>query len=156
MAFDPTVASEGLFKENLDSLAYLLSHHFRDQSKEFYRRRINDSRLARRRYLILNKKRIGYQDKKEMEQWPLFRYGRLRGGVIFEKVEKRLRPFSYLGSRTIGFINENNFGAGLEYSFNRLLANRANSLLCTSSWTPSFSAVVEAILARRSAAEARL
>ncbi len=122
VAFDPTVAGVDVFDQNLDSLSYLLSHHFKDQSEQFYHRRINDARLAGRQYLILNKTRIGYQQKKEMERWPLFREGRLGGGVIFEKVEKRLRPFSYLGSRTIGYINENNFGAGLEYSFNRLLS----------------------------------
>ena len=53
-----------------------------------------------------------------MQSWPIFREGRMKGGAIFEKVDLRFKPFSHLGTRTIGFMNENSNGAGLEYSFN--------------------------------------
>ncbi|GAB3819314.1 hypothetical protein GCM10028895_17580 [Pontibacter rugosus] len=53
-----------------------------------------------------------------MAKWPIFREGKNKGGVIFEKVEKRFKPFGLLAERTIGFINEDKNGAGLEFSFN--------------------------------------
>lgn len=57
-------------------------------------------------------------------QWPIFREGRMSGGVIFEKTNRRFKPFRFLASRTIGYINENNHGAGLEYSFNDILGGK--------------------------------
>lgn len=124
VAFDPTVASGELFKENIDSLCIHLSAYFGDQRPGDYRRMIENARLKNKRYIILNRKEIQYQDKKLMTQWPLFREGRLKGGVIFEKIDKRFYPFSYLGYRTIGYINQTNQGAGLEYSFNKYLAGK--------------------------------
>ena len=59
-----------------------------------------------------------------METWPLFNEGRYYGGVVFDRVNVRYKPFAFLGTRTIGFVNENGKGAGLEYSFNRFLAGK--------------------------------
>ena len=59
-----------------------------------------------------------------MASWPILREGRLRGGAIFEKVDVRYRPFSNLSRRTIGFVNENEKGAGLEFSFNKQLGGQ--------------------------------
>ncbi|WP_370087527.1 penicillin-binding protein [Ekhidna sp.] len=123
LAIDPYLPSNGLYKNNIDSLCYLLSRYYGDLSPTQYKRKIDDARKNGRRYLTLNRKEIGYQDKKYMENWPLFREGRLKGGVLFEKVEKRFLPFSHLGIRTIGSVNANDRGTvGLEYSFNKQLA----------------------------------
>ena len=123
LAIDPYLPSNGLYKNNIDSLCYLLSRYYGDLSPTQYKRKIDGARKDGRRYLTLNRKEIGYQDKKNMEHWPLFREGRLKGGVIFEKVEKRFLPFSHLGIRTIGSVNANDRGVvGLEYSFNKQLA----------------------------------
>jgi len=142
LAFDPTVASDDLFNKSADSLALKLSRFFGDQSKNYYKRKMIDARLSNRRYLILNRNLIDYQDKKVISEWPLFREGRLKGGVIFEKMNRRIRPFSYLGYRTIGFINENNNGAGLEYSFNKQLAGTAGRSLyrkvAGGKWRPEY------------------
>jgi cell division protein FtsI (penicillin-binding protein 3) len=61
--------------------------------------------------------------------WPIFREGRMGGGVIFEKIDKRFRPFKFLAFRTIGYLNEDNYGAGLEYSFNDVLAGKNGKAL---------------------------
>lgn len=123
LAFDPYLSKDGLYKNNIDSLSYLLSRYYKDQTPTQYKRKIDEARKKGRRYLILNRKEIGYQEKKLMERWPIFREGRLKGGVIFEKVEKRFLPFSHLGYRTIGNVNNDDRGVvGLEYSFNQQLA----------------------------------
>ncbi len=122
LALDPSRASKKTMDEGLDSLAHLLSKFYGDNSKSIYKQRILDARNSGRRYVLLNRKLIDYQQKKEMEQWPIFRKGRMAGGVLFTKVDKRFKPFGYLGQRSIGFINENGRGAGLEYSFNVALA----------------------------------
>ncbi|MDX5420760.1 MAG: transpeptidase family protein [Hymenobacteraceae bacterium] len=122
VAFDPTVAKAELFNSGVDSLAMLLSRFYGDKSEEYYRRKIKNARHSGRRYIRLNSRQINYQDKKVMAKWPIFRAGKNKGGVIFEKVEKRFKPFGILAERTIGFINEDKNGAGLEYSFNSELA----------------------------------
>jgi cell division protein FtsI (penicillin-binding protein 3) len=118
LAIDPSRASKDILDNGLDSLTLLLSQFYGDRSKEFYRRKIVDARVAGKKYLMLNRRLINYQEKKKISTWPILREGRLGGGVLFEKIDKRFLPFNYLAQRTIGFINENNNGAGLEYSFN--------------------------------------
>ena len=123
VAIDPSLSKSALFNQNIDSLAYLLSKHFGDMSPYQYKAKIAKQRQEGRRYMVLNKNLIGYQAKKSMASWPLFREGRMTGGVIFEKVEKRFLPFSQLGGRTIGTVNGEDQGVvGLEFSFNKELS----------------------------------
>ena len=129
VAFDPTVSDETIFNTKLDSLSQLLSTFFGDRSATYYKRRIKDARSANKQYIILNRKLIDYQEKKQMAKWPIFREGRNKGGVIFEKLDRRIRPFSYLGYRTIGYVNANEDGAGLEYSFNDYLSGQDGKAL---------------------------
>ncbi len=129
LALDPSRASEAMINQGLDSLAYYLAAFFKDNSAKHYKQRILNARNSGKRYVQLNRKLIDYQDKKEMEQWPIFRAGRMRGGVLFTKVDKRFKPFGYLGQRTIGFVNQNGRGAGLEYSFNTELAGKTGKAL---------------------------
>ncbi|MDH5608489.1 MAG: transpeptidase family protein [Cyclobacteriaceae bacterium] len=130
VAFDPSLPDDRLYESNIDSLSYLLAGFYKDMSQTAYKRKIDEARKNKRQYLMLSRKEIGYQDKKKIENWPIFREGRLRGGVIFEKVEKRILPFSHLGYRTIGTVNDENRGVvGLEYSFNRQLAGKNGQML---------------------------
>ncbi len=130
VAFDPHLPDKALYNANIDSLCYLLSDYYGDLTPLQYRRKIDRARQDRRRYLVLNRRQVGYQDKKQIEKWPIFREGRLTGGIIFEKVETRYLPFSHLGYRTIGTVNSDNRGVvGLEYSFNRQLAGQNGEVL---------------------------
>ena len=124
IAFDPTVASATLYNKHIDSLSLLLAQHFQDQSAQAYKRKIYQARRQGKRYVLLNRRKVDHLQKKEMEHWPLFRAGRYRGGVVFERINVRYKPFAYLGARTVGFVNERGQGAGLEYSFNRYLSGR--------------------------------
>jgi len=129
VVIDPSIAKDEVFRAGIDSLSFLLSRQFNDKSKDYYKRLISDARINNKKYLILNRKQIGYQEKQEMMNWPIFRQGRMSGGVIFEKVEKRFYPFKALAGRTVGFLNEDNYGAGLEYSFNSYLGGENGEAL---------------------------
>lgn len=121
VAFDATQPADRIFRDGIDTLASNLAKFFKDRTARQYRQMLVDARETGKQYLVLNSRHIDYQDKKKMMQWPIFREGRLRGGAIFEKIDVRYRPFSNLSRRTIGFINENEKGFGLEYSFNDYL-----------------------------------
>jgi cell division protein FtsI (penicillin-binding protein 3) len=129
VGFDATLPSDKVFSEGVDSLALLLSRHFKDKSAVEYKRMMKDARGGRRQFIFLSREQIDFQEKKEMSQWPIFREGRYTGGVIFERVDVRFRPFSNLSRRTIGFVNENDKGAGLEYSFDGQLGGQDGEAL---------------------------
>lgn len=124
VAFDPSVVDEDIFTSKLDSLSHLLSAFYRDHSSDYYKKKISEARQNKSRYMVINRETINYQEKQEMLTWPIFRLGQMRGGVIFEKKEERHRPFRSLAQRTIGYINEENVGAGIERSYNDYLAGR--------------------------------
>ena len=144
VAFDATLPNDKIFKNGLDSLAYNLSRFFRDKSKTEYRRILLDARASKKQYIVLNRQRVDYQEKKKMMTWPIFREGRLGGGTIFEKVDVRYHPFSNLSGRTIGYVNENERGVGLEYSFNKPLGGQDGyayyQKIAGGAWKPIFDA----------------
>lgn len=144
VAIDPTIVKEDRYKAKIDSLSQKLSAYYKDKSATAYKRMITDARKDNKRYLVLNRRQIGYQDMQKMSTWPIFRGGRLGGGVLFEKVEKRYRPFNSLASRTVGFLNEDEYGAGIEYSFNEYLKGKDGKALfqrlAGGSWKPVFDA----------------
>ncbi|WP_210520864.1 penicillin-binding protein [Hymenobacter terricola] len=128
VAWDPGVVEDGAFKTGVDSLAWHLSHFFGDRSMQEYKRRLNNAHESKVRYIRLNSRQINFQEKKMLAAWPIFRKNK-RGGVIFEKVDKRFRPFGGLAQRTIGFVNEDQHGAGLEYTFQQSLAGKSGEAL---------------------------
>ncbi|PJJ59312.1 penicillin-binding protein [Hymenobacter chitinivorans] len=129
VAWDPSVVDEKTFKGGVDSLSLLLSRFFGDRTPREYYRRLTDAKKGKVRYVRLNSRQINFQEKKMLAQWPIFRGGKNKGGVIFEKVDKRFRPFGGLAQRTIGFLNEDKNGAGLEFTYNRHLAGKDGEAL---------------------------
>jgi cell division protein FtsI (penicillin-binding protein 3) len=142
VAMDPTLAKKEIFKNGVDSLAYYLSRFYKDRSESEYRRLLIDARTSGKQYLTINRKQINYQAKKQMASWPIFREGRYKGGVIFEKIDVRYRPFANLSRRTIGHVNEDGKGAGLEFSFNESLGGQDGEALfqkiAGGAWKPVF------------------
>lgn len=142
VAMDPTLPRNEVFEANVDSLAIMLAGYFKDRSKDDYKRMLKDARASNRQYITINRKRINYQVKKDMTSWPLFREGRYRGGVIFEKTDVRYRPFTNLSQRTIGYVNEDGAGAGLEKSFDGALGGQNGEALfqkiAGGTWKPVF------------------
>ena len=144
VAIDPTLAKDEIFKKGIDSLAMMLSRYYKDRSTTDYKQMLKDARATGKQYIVLNRKQINYQTKKEMMKWPIIREGRYKGGVIFEKIDVRYRPFSKLSRRTIGFVNEEGKGVGLEYSFDNVLGGQDGEALfqkiAGGIWKPIFDA----------------
>jgi len=125
LAFDPSLVDDKTFTSNIDSLSLLLSKFFRDHSSNYYKKKISEARQMKSRYMVLNRKEVNYRERQEMQQWPIFRMGQMRGGVIFEKKDERYKPFKGLAMRTIGSLDSEDEGlSGIEASFNDFLAGR--------------------------------
>ncbi len=129
VVIDPYVSDEKVFNKEIKKLCKKLSLHFKDKTAIEYEDIIRKARKKKKRYLTINRKRINYNDKKKMMKWPLFNLGKYRGGIIFEKEEKRYLPLKSLASRTIGHVNKNGKGAGLEYTNNDLLTGKDGEAL---------------------------
>ncbi|MFZ5971031.1 MAG: penicillin-binding protein [Bacteroidota bacterium] len=144
VAIDPTLVKKEIFDKGIDSLALLISRFYKDKPASEYKQMLKDARATGKQYVVINRKQINYQAKKDMQSWPIFRLGRYKGGVIFEKMDVRYRPFSNLSRRTVGYVNEDGDGAGLEYSFDEALGGQDGEALfqkiAGGTWKPVFDA----------------
>ncbi len=138
---DPTVVAESVFETNLDSLCALLSQSFPEQSKQEFYELLKSGREAHKRYLPIQKQ-VNYIQLQEMKGWPIFRAGRFKGGLIAERVNKRIHPYDFLAMRTLGYKRSHNKKVGLEGSFDDYLKGTSvpRSMYRGSSgdWVPLF------------------
>ncbi len=122
IAMDPNAdpITDEFFNENIDSLAISLSSFFGDRTKQEYKRELIRARLANSRYLVLQKE-VSYRDLQEVKQFPIFRRGKFKGGLICTQINKRELPFRLLAARTIGYWSENAKPIGIEGAYNNYL-----------------------------------
>ena len=127
LGFDPSVGRKEkklveIFEKGVDSLALLLSQKFGTYSKQQYKDQLIDAHKGTKQFIYLSRGfSLTYRDQMELMKWPIFREGKNKGGVVFEKIYKRFHPFKELAFRSVGFVNEKSSGAGLESSFNQML-----------------------------------
>lgn len=127
LAFDPTIAKQDIFDTQIDSLCGLLSEFFQEKPPEDYRIQLEELRNNNKRYTILSNTLLTQDQCAALRKWPIFKLGRYRGGLLFEKIEKRYRPYQNLARRTIGLEADTSrqvSGRGLEYSYNEILTGR--------------------------------
>lgn len=117
-----------LFKENKDSLADCLARLFQDKSKSEYLRELENGYKAKSRYYLL-KDNIDFKQYQQLRNFPLFRYGKNKSGMIAEPKNKRINPFKLLANRTIGLARENAQNVGLERTYDTVLRGDAGRRL---------------------------
>lgn len=112
-----------IFDRNIDSLSIKLSELFRDQHWSTYKQNMVRARENGNRYYLV-KRNVTYTQLQELKQFPIFRLGRYKGGVIYVQQNKRIRPHGLLAARTIGYTMEGITGSvvGIEGAYNRELA----------------------------------
>jgi cell division protein FtsI (penicillin-binding protein 3) len=123
--------SEDFFKENVDSLSICLSNLFMDKKPSDYKTILWEARRNGDRFLLI-KRNITYPELKKMRKFPIFRFGKYKGGMIVVPQYHRELPFKDLAKRTIGYESEespNKIFVGLEGSFsNNLLGTNGKRL----------------------------
>ncbi len=109
------------FNENVDSLSIRLAQLFKDKSPELYKKEMKLAFKERRRYYPL-KKKISFDEYRELRTFPLVREGRNKSGFIIDPRDKRINPYVLMANRTIGLSRlDSNKNVGLEKTFNYLL-----------------------------------
>ncbi len=111
------IADDKLFYGKVDSLALKMSQLFGDRSAKDYSRLLRDARADSSRYQLIRRK-VGYQELKQIRKFPIFNLGKYKGGLIVVQKNRRILPFRTLAMRTIGYKNENvKNGVGLEGAY---------------------------------------
>jgi cell division protein FtsI (penicillin-binding protein 3) len=118
---DCVFPEETLFNNNIDSLSIALSGFFKDKSAAQYKSDLLSARKKGNRYKAIGNRLVDYSEMMEVRMLPLFRERSNRGGFISEQKNKRNNPYGRLAYRTIGFINSNGVGVGIEGSYDYYL-----------------------------------
>lgn len=115
--------SDRFFNANVDSLAFQLSKLFKDRSKYEYKKLLTRARQKKNYYLLL-KRNVSYKQLIELQNFPILRLGRNKGGLIIIKSNIRELPYNQLAKRTIGIYNyeKGDYVVGLEGAFDEILS----------------------------------
>jgi len=108
MDFRASGLTDKVFKSKVDSLALCLSRFFKDKSASEYRRKLWKAKYKTKsnRYILINRRKVNYNELKVLKTFPLFRLGKNKGGLICEQENKRIQPHKNLATRTIGYLNK--------------------------------------------------
>ncbi|MBP1668639.1 MAG: ftsI [Bacteroidetes bacterium] len=110
--------TDKIFYSGVDSLAYCLSRLFNDKPSSVYRQEFVSARKQGKRYHLV-KSGVNYIQLKQLKTFPIFRYGKYKGGFIFLQENKRIRPHQNLAARLIGYTtkDENGNVVGIEGAY---------------------------------------
>jgi cell division protein FtsI (penicillin-binding protein 3) len=139
------MAAEGLkkdlYKKGIDSLCLQLAELFKESGRSAadYKKGLNEARKEGNRYYLI-KRGVKYHQIQVAKNFPIFREGRNRGGVIYEKENKRIYPFGELAKRTIGYAMDGVSPVGLEgayaYKLSGVNGKRLERRLVGGQWMP--------------------
>jgi cell division protein FtsI (penicillin-binding protein 3) len=104
-----------IFNGGVDSLALCLANLFKDRSKAEYKQALREARRDGQRYFLIQRN-VHYPELQKLKQFPLFRMGKYKGGLLVQQRNVRELPFKQLASRTIGSYRDVK-PVGLEASF---------------------------------------
>ena len=131
--------TQALFDKHIDSLAISLNQLWPySKSSSQWKSELIAGRIAglsnneenkkgKRYYFIANG--VPRHELDKLKKFPLWREGRLGGGLIIERKSKREKPFRGIASRTIGTDRENADKIGIEGSFDKFLRGKTTKQL---------------------------
>ncbi len=121
---DPTVVKTKIFDEEISDLCRELAKMYPAKTAGEYERFIRDGRTRGARYLLIRKKATN-EERKKLRELPIFRLGRLKGGLIDnEETIIRKRPHGELLKRTLGYVREDgtsDLKVGIEGAYDEYL-----------------------------------
>lgn len=121
--FDPNAdaISTQFFNDNVAELSASLSELFGDRSPASYRKELLNARKNGKRYHLI-RRNVKYTELKELKEFPIFKRGKYKGGLITLQQNKRERPFRSLAARTIGYERKDVRPVGLEGAYSKVLS----------------------------------
>ena len=106
--FDALAPTENNFNEYVEELSIKLGENF-NKSSEYYIKTLTNARVNKNRYLLIARN-LGYLEYMKIKNFPLFRLGSFKGGIITEQYTKRDYPIGGVAQRTVGYERYDDFG----------------------------------------------
>ncbi|MAU25239.1 MAG: penicillin-binding protein [Flavobacteriaceae bacterium] len=106
--FDALAPTENNFNEYVEELSIKLGENFNKPS-EYYIKTLTNARINKNRYLLIARN-LGYSEYMKIKNFPLFRLGSFKGGIITEQYTKRDYPIGGVAQRTVGYERYDDFG----------------------------------------------
>ena len=85
---------DSVFLHDVDSLAWYLADFFKDKSKSDYKIKLLNAfkNKKKNRYVLISPRRVNHLEMKMIRQFPIFRLGQNKGGLILKQTNRRLLP----------------------------------------------------------------
>ncbi|MDC0623112.1 transpeptidase family protein [Flavobacteriaceae bacterium] len=99
--FDALAPSNKNFNDNVEDLAISLSK-YHNKPESYFIQLLKNARDSENRYLLIARN-LGYNDHVKIKNFPLFKLGSFKGGLIVEQKTKRDYPMGGVAQRTIGY-----------------------------------------------------
>ncbi len=133
---DLTVSRDKDFNSNIDSLCYFLEKYSGKEKTKWQWE--SELKKGRKDGLLHGKKgtkyypiakNLDYMDKLRFQDFPLFRLGQMRGGIIIRPKIKRVKPFGSMASYLLGIDRKDAVNVGLENSYDKYLRGETKKKL---------------------------
>ncbi|HIZ86087.1 MAG TPA: transpeptidase family protein [Candidatus Coprenecus stercoravium] len=127
LRWDSKVVNDSLFSADVKALSAGLSRIFRDRSASQYEQYLRNGKRNSKRYLRIGNRDIDFGELEIIQNLPIFRLGQFKGGLIVLKDSYRENPYGRLGYRTIGHMNADGSGTGIEARYDYKLRGEKGS-----------------------------
>lgn len=121
---DPTVVKQEIFDKEIAALCRELALLYPNKNAREYETYLRNGRKNGARYLLIHKKATN-EERKRLRQMPIFKLGRLKGGLIDnQETIIRKRPHGELLKRTLGYVRQEDdyrLAVGIEGAFDEYL-----------------------------------
>ncbi|MFC2110712.1 penicillin-binding protein, partial [Bacteroidota bacterium] len=130
---DVVTVKDAVFEKNIHALSVEMSKMFGKSVAE-YQAYFRKARRNKNRYLLIARN-LGYMDYLKLRNFPIFRLGVYKGGVITEQRTVRAHPIGKIAERTIGHGNVGIEGAYADY-LKGSLGWRMKQKIANNQWKP--------------------
>ncbi|WP_378185513.1 penicillin-binding protein [Aquimarina sp. W85] len=140
--FDAVTIKDKDFRTYIKPLTQALAKEFGEPA-EHYNRLLRKARANKNRYVLI-KRNLGYSQYMRVKQFPLFKFGANRGGIIVEQRTVREHPIGKIAERTVGYERRDAQGyytrVGLEGAYGPYLrgkeGKRKKQKIAKNQWKP--------------------
>ncbi|WP_027078896.1 penicillin-binding protein [Maribacter antarcticus] len=140
--FDAVTVSDADFKENIKPLSDALAKLF-GKTSSHYQQVLRKAKQNKNRYTLVARN-LDYTDYIAVKDFPLFKKGPFKGGLIIEQKTKREHPLGKIAERSVGYerIDENGYHTrvGMEGAFSEYLSGiegqRLKQKIAKNQWKP--------------------
>jgi cell division protein FtsI (penicillin-binding protein 3) len=129
--FDAVAPKTEVFEKNIKQLADSLGKLL-NKSSDTFERELRRARVNKSRYFLVARD-LSYTDYIAIKEFPLFKLGPYKGGIIVEQETVREHPIGKIAERTIGYIGRDVNGhinpVGVEGAYSKYLNGKDGRIL---------------------------